>query len=1570
MARIVDIALQKIRDTAGKLGKNVSSGVTNYINQNTIFANPTSNNGQNYWSSPAAQGLANVQRYIENPNTPLTHPIPEISPFQQRNVFQGSGSGAKIGNTAVNLPGQVGNLVANIPGGIFNSIIGKGVVAPTLDITQNVGKMISGKDLTPYEQLHSGASRLGYQIAGTKSPEATRTLGIKQGPKQTLGNIASTADPLLNAYLLNTGVGNVAAKGAAEKTLLDAIKSGAFQGAKYGTAFGTVGGLESSRNIESDPEYALNLFTNILGGTAGGAVLGGTMAGVSGFIANVIRGFKPKASNAEIYTDVNGYIRNRLGRFAGQLVGKEPVQTEVAGGGIMSKGKLVKVAPNKYVTESKVPEYYKQIDEKLGIPEDFDIRKIDLGNSVKPLTAKEHNVNVSKAGLYDTKGIFKNTTDISNYDDLLAGRPGGADVSKSAKVVMMTPDEYLAQIPKSKPTQSSIDFMKSKLAKGEKLPMPTLDYSGGGFTQEGRNRAYLAKELGVTEMPVLKVENLSKPPSGKVTTDMSGIQNRMESVVNQKTQDITSKLNIEPQTTSINGQSNAQPILALPKPKYEVGTKAELKKILAKDPNANVKIVMKSSGKVRPMTAESVPDRADVAATIPNRLNNFIEDVLGYSTKEPKGGKREAGGYTKLLRKGQEAITTKVEQGLASDNNIIRNGASILQDFFKGIGMSPERAKASNALKGEIVNANTRAYDVTTTLYDMLPKKGRKASMARINSVLDPELSKTKVTFDDLTTKEKGVYTLIREGLDLVHDTSYANGHISPELYVKNKGNYTPRMYDVMESPPEVNQFLNQGKRIDNSLYKQRGITDEWKQEHNLDNPIYALGKRLAQVETNSAIKRYTDFLATNPNYVSDVAKPGYTKLSDSPAYGSLADKWVLNSAAEDLKGFFFANQGLQNLYDVFRAYDRMGVRQLQKKLLTVFNPTTNVGNIVSDNVFGFLTGVDPATLNKNLYNIKRNPKEFKALNDYLTRKNVTSTDITRTDFVNWLGKIDSLKEGQAVTDNIPKKVQKFYAGTDDAYKVAAFKSLLDKGFTLEEATRKVADGFQNYSNVGKFYDVWAKTPIIGKPFVKFQGDLIRIIKNGVVNNPLGLIGFLGTLKGISILSSKLSGETDEDRKTREDRYASPKIPGLNISLAWQTPWGEFNVARYISPFYANNETTNMASNMIPFVPNIDKDRDVASNIAMNVNDPLVSPFIQLAVNRDFRGKRIADPDANKYQETTLTPTEQLINQGKWFGRAYLPPPANSAIDVASVAGGGTDMYGRKQTLGQSIARLGGIKVTQFGPEEAAEQRAKDAEYAQKGNEYIDKQISTVQKQQLQGKITEEEAKNRIDYLNSQKEGTPTISNGGGGEYKYIDDSDTLRTINTKKIALMPETTEYQKALKRNEAYKLVDNILDSTLSTDKQSEALSDLGISPEQATYYNIARQPNDLKSIYVQEEINNMMSTTKDRGQMLEYLVTLRQEIGGETILTSGVIDYLNDQGLISDSEASYLKRVDSTGGKIKLTGRGSKVTIKKVSLPESSKVTAPKIKDMGDLLKMKGSKVKPKMKKYKLTVYNKL
>jgi hypothetical protein len=103
----------------------------------------------------------------------------------------------------------------------------------------------------------------------------------------------------------------------------------------------------------------------------------------------------------------------------------------------------------------------------------------------------------------EARKVFNEKTGIFNLDELIGKNIKG----KTADVVRMTPDEYLARIPEVEPTGSSLAFMRKQLSEGKKLSAPSLDFSGKTLSQEGRNRAILAKELGIKEIPVVIVRD-------------------------------------------------------------------------------------------------------------------------------------------------------------------------------------------------------------------------------------------------------------------------------------------------------------------------------------------------------------------------------------------------------------------------------------------------------------------------------------------------------------------------------------------------------------------------------------------------------------------------------------------------------------------------------------------------------------------------------------------------------------------------------------------------------------------------------------------------------------------------------------------------------------------------------------------------------------------------------------------------------------------------------------------------------------------------------------------------------
>jgi hypothetical protein len=231
---------------------------------------------------------------------------------------------------------------------------------------------------------------------------------------------------------------------------------------------------------------------------------------------------------------------------------------------------------------------------------------------------------------------------------------------------------------------------------------------------------------------------------------------------------------------------------------------------------------------------------------------------------------------------------------------------------------------------------------------------------------------------------------------------------------------------------------------------------------------------------------------------------------------------------------------------------------------------------------------------------------------------------------------------------------------------------------------------------------------------------------------------------------------------------------------------------------------------------------------------------------------------------------------------------------------------------------------------------------------------------QYQGRTTKLEQNSLINAAQKNIEAAQGGSQAmGDGKYVYWDSGTmTSKTIDTTPVTSLPENTTYQKALKQSKAYTLVDNILDSGLKSDQQQQALSDLGISQDDASYYKIARQSTDLKNVYVNEDISRIQTGSNNRADLLNYLVGQRKVVNGDQILSDPVVTQLFNDGVISQSEEKQLKALKITNGvTTKLSGRGSKVTIKKVSAPTATTTKAPKIKTMAQLL-VKSGKIRTK------------
>lgn len=261
-------------------------------------------------------------------------------------------------------------------------------------------------------------------------------------------------------------------------------------------------------------------------------------------------------------------------------------------------------------------------------------------------------------------------------------------------------------------------------------------------------------------------------------------------------------------------------------------------------------------------------------------------------------------------------------------------------------------------------------------------------------------------------------------------------------------------------------------------------------------------------------------------------------------------------------------------------------------------------------------------------------------------------------------------------------------------------------------------------------------------------------------------------------------------------------------------------------------------------------------------------------------------------------------------------------------------------------------------------------------NADIDTQRSIIEKAVNKAKdIAREDIKSRLDEIESQGIGVeasdnvkiplkqdelkiPTSESGMKSPFAsatFLNADGDLKTISIQKILEMPDDTAFSKAKKEKEAYATARKIIsEPELDPEVSQGMLDELGITREDAEYFDLANETNDLKSIYVKE----VVTAIPNREQMIDALVEMRKEIQGKMVLTSGVIDDLVDVGVISKEEGKVLKDVeyDENGvPKVKKSGRGGGSKLKNVkfvpvdysgkgvSLPSIRNIQAPRIPD---------------------------
>lgn len=669
----------------------------------------------------------------------------------------------------------------------------------------------------------------------------------------------------------------------------------------------------------------------------------------------------------------------------------------------------------------------------------------------------------------------------------------------------------------------------------------------------------------------------------------------------------------------------------------------------------------------------------------------------------------------KILRPAEKLANRSVAAAQTSGSRIARGVGRLFTGFNREAGVLPEQLTAKMRLRGGVETGKM----MRETIAD-LSKEFDDEGLSRVWATLDPEhAGRLGVDAGQITLSPQE--TVLRDKLKNIIDSTTAEnlrrGLITPEQAANDS--YLKRAYTVYDGAPEGSRFERGFRQELLGQFKGRKQVSEEMLDEAIKDPTYLVGKKTAESNAIWAMQDYGNFLIKNGD-ASDVAKPGYTQLPDSPVFGDAGGKWVPQNVAEDFTGFQYTHAMTNAFNDLITGYDRLGIRQAKKQLLTIFNPAVRLGNQLTNRViFAQLNGVNPLKFNRVYFQVGKMINQNHQLYREAVAQGLTGIDISQADF--YANRIAN----SAGDKNIFKKALDYaktsYSGADDKARITAYVIKRQQGYPPEEAARLVQRGFQDYRSVGFFYDLAAKTPVIGNAFVRFAADSVRIAKNAAIDHPLRTMSTLAVWSALTNGMSVLSGESElkgdnaaeqafnlvtgksksENQKEREGRFGAPKIPLTDISTTIMTPWGaEVNVARFM-PWYQLNDIQDTAAAKFLPLQNSPIRRGEEGGFELNpkgANDPLLGQVVQLGMDEDFRGKSISDPEntGDKFKLDPLS-DEQKRNNLLRFLFAGNAPLGKEIDQTVAAYQGREDIYGKERTPAMAWLRNIGLKVEQQG---------------------------------------------------------------------------------------------------------------------------------------------------------------------------------------------------------------------------------------------------------------------------------
>lgn len=506
---------------------------------------------------------------------------------------------------------------------------------------------------------------------------------------------------------------------------------------------------------------------------------------------------------------------------------------------------------------------------------------------------------------------------------------------------------------------------------------------------------------------------------------------------------------------------------------------------------------------------------------------------------------------------------------------------------------------------------------------------------------------------------------------------------LSREVFEKNKGEYLKQAY--MEFEQKTANKLPFGF----ASVGQKGIksrVEELSAERmadRIENPAYLLMK--TAIDLTRDVENAKMFKEINKRFATDIAQPGFTKMSDGIRLGELAGKYVPDHMAP------YLNQIIEPVSNPIERY-LIGNFKYAK---VVLNPATHIRNIMSNMVLNYwklgMNPLDPRTISAQKEALAEIATGTGKWIDEATPLGYNLDTFASQELKGILESpemITAMGKASNKWQAAKKTLGDIYQGEENFAKLTAYiyQRKVAK-LTPEEAWKAAESATFNYAQVTPFIRKM-RTSIWGMPFITFTYKATPLAIETALKHP-ERISVIGKIK------NSLEEQSDLEMTDRERAAQPPWVKdGFYIKLPGEDKYGrsKYFDLTYILPF------GDLMSGSL-FERGIKTDTGTPESVGEAVlrKNPVTQLIMELGRNRNFYGNKIwKDSDPAEKQATDI-----LLH----ILKTTTPPPLAEQIPNGYNASDGTREWkgipgglnatadNQQRTFMQELLRNAGVKI-------------------------------------------------------------------------------------------------------------------------------------------------------------------------------------------------------------------------------------------------------------------------------------